>query len=1204
MKKTNVKFAQCLIISMISLFTLTSIVASLGLNPSNSLKDLGNNISKSKNKNTEAFNTLKGDNVKISLGSSNSAAIVNGQLFTWGSNTKTMLGIGSSDESLKMNKPVYVDVDGDKNPENDDVIEVKVGESFMAASTSSGFYAWGDNGLGQLGLGDGSERQYSTPKRVPFFDDNIPVKFSLSSNHAFASTPTGPYIWGSNQFGKLGLGNEISYNFPQKLTTLPGIVSDVAASSYFTAAVTTSGLYTWGYNNYGQLGLGNNTQFNTPQKVSITGTPSTISISSSHAASITTDGLYMWGNNGSAQLGLGDRDNRKTPVKVTKLVGSPLQTSVGSSFSFSVTSSGLYGWGNNQYGQLGLNNISDKWEPTKVTAISGSPSQLSIGSRHSSVVLNSQLYLWGNNTSRQLGVNSTNNDEWSPQRMDHASNKYMTIDPFDLTRYTDTEDLKNKVVGDITTTHLINLIKNNGTRLFNNYSPDAVITIKSIDHIEASYKDGNDLYGKIKFTFNNNKQTNWLGPQDINGVKFLPGNTDKQMTVSKFKKSKVKKLSLINEIDHQEQTHSVDELADELLLNDGDNPNRTTLEKFLEFDNFPTGMKVTKIENVRRNQTKGELLMDLIVDKCFEEGTTGEIVTPPTPTKYLNIKINNLRVPPPTIVDINRQKEPTITSARLLSIIKATEKNQVEFQKALSDYIDFSTYPTEAIFVLNIIKEDKNGYLSFSIMPSAWIDEKNVRHITSKTFIYVFDKLKPFSETTEEYQKYDKNISAQELIEDRLEITNGSTILANDIREHQISKYVNFTTFPLDVDLAFDKINFVPSTGEVSFDITIQKYINTLGDEVKAKKTLSYDFKVDIIPLASVEQYKNYSKKLNPQELTEFLNISENKEVSAESKELLKQYIDFKTFPKVFNLKTSYIRGSNINGTLEFGLICDSWFQPDKFLNKTDPKEFNYKLSLNKHSTSSISVKSKPVTTKGLQPDNFKNYLGSPSSPTHEERLKQFINFSTFPKDAKFSAIVSTEPDQTTGKVGLTVTASQHYDDRGYKQLTPKTFNERIITIPMVNETSKVVRREKKPKKLKSENFSDYILETKKDQTEKVVNFNNLNEVFKINEFFPDINNIPPLLKDQINKPTEFRIKNNEITVDGDFVKFTLEANQIWNNLGYFEIAENESNWFSFDIETELIPSPITAIIIGSTVGGTVLLLLILTGFWMRSKRR
>ena len=63
--------------------------------------------------------------------------------------------------------------------------------------------------------------------------------------------------WGNNQYGQLGLGNNISYDEPQEMESLNETIVEIAVGNNHVLALTENGtIYGWGLNNYGQVGNG------------------------------------------------------------------------------------------------------------------------------------------------------------------------------------------------------------------------------------------------------------------------------------------------------------------------------------------------------------------------------------------------------------------------------------------------------------------------------------------------------------------------------------------------------------------------------------------------------------------------------------------------------------------------------------------------------------------------------------------------------------------------------------------------------------------------------------------------------------------------------------------------------------------------------------------------------------------------------------
>jgi alpha-tubulin suppressor-like RCC1 family protein len=95
----------------------------------------------------------------------------------------------------------------------------------LALAPNGSLWAWGYNNLGQLGLGDNTERH--SPNRVGGDLDWAAV--SAGSSHPLALKADGSlWAWGQDAYGQLGLGNDTS-NRPTP--TRVGTDSDWAAIS-------------------------------------------------------------------------------------------------------------------------------------------------------------------------------------------------------------------------------------------------------------------------------------------------------------------------------------------------------------------------------------------------------------------------------------------------------------------------------------------------------------------------------------------------------------------------------------------------------------------------------------------------------------------------------------------------------------------------------------------------------------------------------------------------------------------------------------------------------------------------------------------------------------------------------------------------------------------------------------------------------------
>ncbi|XP_076627928.1 RCC1 and BTB domain containing protein claret isoform X2 [Colletes latitarsis] len=183
-------------------------------------------------------------------------------------------------------------------------------------------YTWGSSVQGCLGTGP-SLLWYDTAQSISFFwmmELEI-VSVSCGHCHALAVTSNGVYVWGSNQFGQLGLGKILQCSSPELIISLAQeIIVDAVAGQYHSVALTSDGrVFTWGWGVHGQLGHGNTDKKNTPTLVtSLLGTfIRSVSAGHAHTLALSTEGIvYAFGCNVFGQLGIGSNVKSSVPMKV------------------------------------------------------------------------------------------------------------------------------------------------------------------------------------------------------------------------------------------------------------------------------------------------------------------------------------------------------------------------------------------------------------------------------------------------------------------------------------------------------------------------------------------------------------------------------------------------------------------------------------------------------------------------------------------------------------------------------------------------------------------------------------------------------------------------------------------------------------------------------------------------------------------------
>lgn len=295
----------------------------------------------------------------LSLGNSHSGAIAkDGSLYMWGSNWG-YLGDGSGKDRSPSPKKIM-----------DNVVQVSFGADSSGAVTKDGsLYVWGET-MNYVSHEFGNA--IYSPHKVM---DNV-IFASIGLECSGAITKDGSlYMWGDNDFGQLGIGDNIEYSeVPVKVMEH---VKFVSVGDSYTAAITDDGtLYMWGSNFYGELGDGTNNDSYTPKKIMDNVKAVSIGINN-HSGAITEDGsLYMWGINALGELGNGEVTDwdvsNPVPVKIMDKVVSVDLGDEGHSGAITEDGS-LYMWGNNYQGQLGIGNDEIEYiaSPTQVTIPGG-----------------------------------------------------------------------------------------------------------------------------------------------------------------------------------------------------------------------------------------------------------------------------------------------------------------------------------------------------------------------------------------------------------------------------------------------------------------------------------------------------------------------------------------------------------------------------------------------------------------------------------------------------------------------------------------------------------------------------------------------------------------------------------------------------------------------------------------------------------------
>nr|XP_049609676.1 retinitis pigmentosa GTPase regulator b isoform X2 [Syngnathus scovelli] len=300
---------------------------------------------------------------------------------------------------------------------NDVPRKIACGDEHTALITENGkLFMFGSNNWGQLGLG--SKVTVNKPTCVRALKSEKVQLVACGRNHTLICTAEGHvYATGGNSEGQLGLGdcNERTSFQRLKFFDSYGPIKMLAAGSNTSAALTESGeLFMWGDNSEGQVGLGKESYACLPQEVSAGQPIAWVSCGYYHSAYVTADGaLYTFGERDSGKLGLGtDQLSRHRVPQLVKSMPEPVtQVACGGGHTVAVTENGVYAFGLGQFGQLGHGTfIFELRLPRQIEHFKkGRVRQVACGENHSAVITDSGLlYTFGDGRNGKLGLGEEN----------------------------------------------------------------------------------------------------------------------------------------------------------------------------------------------------------------------------------------------------------------------------------------------------------------------------------------------------------------------------------------------------------------------------------------------------------------------------------------------------------------------------------------------------------------------------------------------------------------------------------------------------------------------------------------------------------------------------------------------------------------------------------------------------------------------------
>ncbi len=359
----------------------------------------------------------------IGVGPYHACAVMNKQVWCWGKNNLGQLGDGTTTNRAGA---VRVIKESDGLPlQNATAVDASVGHS--CAIVDKQVWCWGSNFEGKLGV-PSTDTESLGAVQVQVNGGGVlsnVTAIALGYHFSCAISNAQVWCWGDNQEGEIGDGTTSAANNGAVLADYGGTafsnVTKIAAGRKFMCAINNAKVYCWGANNVGQLGRG-----------SVSGAPgyeldathvrqegdtnpltgaTDISAGWEHACGVFVKRVYCWGNNNSGQLGINDKVDRNV-AKESQKSGSVTFTNAtravaGSPFSCAIENQGVWCWGENTNGSLATNTLTESLvgvaSQYRGGGVLSGVTALDVGLNHACAIIKKQVWCWGYNSDQQVG---------------------------------------------------------------------------------------------------------------------------------------------------------------------------------------------------------------------------------------------------------------------------------------------------------------------------------------------------------------------------------------------------------------------------------------------------------------------------------------------------------------------------------------------------------------------------------------------------------------------------------------------------------------------------------------------------------------------------------------------------------------------------------------------------------------------------------
>ena len=325
------------------------------------------------------------------------------EAYVLGQGTSAQLGLA---HSVSLNAPIALEP-----PNAQQIAGLATGEGHTLLLAAGDLYVFGRNDYGQLGLGPGTGKQ-DAPALLPSPTGQPVTAIACGRDHSAFISAGALWLFGRNDDGQLGLGDNATRFAPERLAAPNGRAVDAVALGHTHSAFVAGGeVWVFGRNEFGQLGLADNAPRFVPARLaSPNGLPvAAVALGDTHSAIVAGGRLYVFGGNAHGQLVLGDRKSRFTPQLLSTPNGGEMEAiALGGAHSAFVAGGELHVFGRNDRGQLGLRRRG----PSDVRSVpialrtpgGAAVTAVALGGMHSAVLAGGYLYTCGSNQHGQLGL--------------------------------------------------------------------------------------------------------------------------------------------------------------------------------------------------------------------------------------------------------------------------------------------------------------------------------------------------------------------------------------------------------------------------------------------------------------------------------------------------------------------------------------------------------------------------------------------------------------------------------------------------------------------------------------------------------------------------------------------------------------------------------------------------------------------------------